>query len=232
MNVAIILAGGSGSRLGGEVPKQLLVVSGQPILAHTIRVFDSHPLIDEVAVVSRADCIAEVQRVVGEGSFVKVRHILPGGRERYDSSLAALNAYLCDDDCLLFHDAVRPMVSQRIITDCIHALAHHDAVGVAVRCTDTVWRVNAEGCIETIPPRDQLRNAQTPQCFRRRVIRRAYDLALSDPAFTVTDDCGVVRRYLPDVPIFVVDGEPTNIKVTYRQDLKLLEDLLGGDSGI
>ena len=226
MNVAIILAGGSGSRLGGGKPKQLIEVAGQTILAHTISVFDSHPLIDEVAVVSRADCIPEVEQVVAKGGFGKVRKILPGGRERYDSSLAARNAYSDDDDCLLFHDAVRPMVSHRIVTDCIHALAHHGAVGVATRTTDTIWRVDEGGCIADIPPRDVLRNAQTPQCFRRHIIRRAYDLALADPSFTVTDDCGVVRRYLPDVPIFVVEGDPTNIKITYRHDLLLLEALL------
>lgn len=226
MNIAIILAGGSGSRLGGGVPKQLIKVCGETILAHTIRAFDSHPLIDEVAVVSRADCIPEVEQVVAEGGFSKVRKILPGGRERYDSSLAALNAYSSDEDNLLFHDAVRPMVSQRIITDCIHALHQHVAVGVATPTTDTIWRTDSAGCIADIPPRGMLRNAQTPQCFRRSVIRQAYDLALADPAFTVTDDCGVVRRYLPDVPVFVVEGEPTNIKVTYRHDLLLLEALL------
>ena len=105
-------------------------------------------------------------------------------------------------------------------------MEHHDAVGVATKTTDTIWRVDGDGCIADIPLRDLLRNAQTPQCFRRHVIRKAYDLALADLAFTVTDDCGVVRRYLPDVPIFVVEGEPTNIKVTYRHDLLLLESLL------
>ncbi len=226
MNVAIILAGGSGSRLGGGVPKQLIEVAGETILAHTLRVFDTHPFIDEVAVVSRADCIPEVEQIVKVGNFLKVRRILPGGKERYDSSLAALNAYASDDDCLLFHDVVRPMVSHRIITDCIHALEHHDAVGVATKTTDTIWNIGGDGCIAGIPPRDMLRNAQTPQCFRRWLIRKAYDRALADPAFTVTDDCGVVSRYLPEVPIYVVEGEPTNIKVTYRHDLLLLEALL------
>lgn len=226
MNIAIILAGGSGSRLGGERPKQLIEVAGHSILAHTTGVFECHPLIDEIAIVIRADCIADVEAIVRSEGFRKVRKILEGGRERYDSSMAALNAYGDDDDCLLFHDAVRPLVSSRIISDCIHALEHHDAVGVATKATDTIWQVGEGGCIADIPSRALLRNAQTPQCFRRRVIRRAYDLALADPAFTVTDDCGVVRRYLPDQPIYVVEGEPTNIKVTYRHDLLLLETLL------
>ena len=93
-------------------------------------------------------------------------------------------------------------------------------MGVATKTTDTIWRVSDDGCIADIPPRGQLRNAQTPQCFRRHVIRRAYDLALADPAFTVTDDCGVVRRYLPDVPIKTVAGESSNIKITYPEDLQ------------
>lgn len=226
MNIAILLAGGSGSRLGAGKPKQMLQVAGKTILEHTIDVFDSHPLIDEVAIVSRADCLTEVQHLVDNGCYTKVRHVLPGGRERYDSSLAALAAYICDDDCLLFHDAVRPMVSHRIISDCLDALSRYDAVGVGAPTTDTILQVDSRGCISAIPPRATLRNAQTPQGFRRHVIRRAYDLALADPSFTTTDDCGVVRRYLPDVPVYVVEGDPTNIKVTYSTDLLVLEALL------
>ena len=226
MNVAILLAGGSGSRLGAGLPKQFLRVAGKTILEHTIEAFDSHPLIDEVAIVSRADYMSEVRRLLESGAYTKVRRLLPGGRERYDSSLAALAAYTCDDDCLLFHDAVRPMVSHRIISDCLDALSRYDAVGVGAPTTDTILQVDGEGCISAIPPRATLRNAQTPQGFRRRVIRRAYDLALADPAFTTTDDCGVVHRYLPEVPVYVVEGDPTNIKVTYPSDLQVLEALL------
>lgn len=223
MTVAVLLAGGSGSRFGSERPKQFLEVAGKSILAHTIDVFESHPLIDEIAIVTRADSLEETQKIVTEGGYQKVRRLLTGGRERYHSSLSAINAYTDDDTRLLIHDAVRPMVSHRIISDCIHALDRYEAVDVAVPATDTIIRVDENDCIVETPPRAMLRNVQTPQGFRRGTISRAYDIGLRDPAFVTTDDCGVVHHYLPDTPIYVVRGEVTNIKITYPEDLLMLE---------
>lgn len=224
-NIAIILAGGSGSRIGSDIPKQFQKVAGKKIIEHTIEVFEKHALIDEIAIVSREDYIPEVEQMVVHNHYNKVKKILCGGKERYHSSLSAIAAYPGDDDNLLFHDAVRPLVNDRIISDCIKALEHYEAVDVAVKTTDTVVQVNERECIETIPNRALLRNGQTPQCFKRRTIKRAYDLALADPQFTTTDDCGVVRKYLPDVPVYVVSGEVFNMKVTYVEDLFLLDKL-------
>ena len=201
MNIAIILAGGSGSRLGGDLPKQFLEVAGRTIIEHTIDVFDTCSLVDEIAVVSRQDFINEVERIVAD-------------------------TYKDDADNLLFHDAVRPLVSHRIIADCIAALERYRAVNVAVPTTDTIVQVDDDNCIVGVPPRKYLRNSQTPQCFKRGVIAQAYQLALQDPGFTTTDDCGVVRRYLPNEPVFVVNGENTNLKLTYKEDLFLFEHLL------
>ena len=223
MTIAVILAGGIGSRFGAELPKQFLTVAGKTILAHTIDVFERHKLIDEIAVVTRADYIDETRRIIDEGRYTKVRRVLIGGQERYHSSLAAINAYTDDDDLLLIHDAVRPLVSERIITDCVTALARYEAVDVAVPATDTIIRVDEHECIIDTPPRQTMRNVQTPQGFRRGIICRAYQIGLQDPAFVTTDDCGVVHHYLPDTPIYVVRGETTNIKITYPEDLKRLE---------
>ena len=121
---------------------------------------------------------------------------------------------------------MRPLVSQRIITDCLNALQQYKAVDVAIPCTDTIIEVNAEGHICHITPRSMLRNVQTPQCFRLETIDEAYRIGLNDPNFITTDDCGVVHRYLPEEPIFVVEGDTTNIKVTYPEDLILAEKVL------
>ncbi len=220
----MLLAGGSGSRFGADRPKQFLRVAGKSILAHTIEVFERHPLIDEIAIVTRADCMDETRQIVSEGHYSKVKRILTGGKERYHSSLAAIDAYTNDDDRLLLHDAVRPLVSERIITDCVRALDQYDAVDVAIPTTDTIIRVDEHECIIDTPPRSQLRNVQTPQGFRRGTIRRAYDIGLQDPAFVTTDDCGVVHHYLPGTPIYVVRGEVSNIKITYPEDLRTLND--------
>ncbi|MCQ2311421.1 MAG: 2-C-methyl-D-erythritol 4-phosphate cytidylyltransferase [Paludibacteraceae bacterium] len=225
-NIAIILAGGSGSRLGNSTPKQFLRVAGKPVIAHSIDVFERCAEIDEIGIVSRADYIDEVKQIVAQYGYKKVTQILSGGQERYDSSMAAINAYTQDDDRLLFHDAVRPLVTERIIHDCVQALSTYNAVDVAVPTTDTIIEVDDHNHILHTPNRAQLRNVQTPQCFKRSTIARAYQLALADPHFMATDDCGVVRHYLPQEPIFVVNGEPFNIKLTYAEDLLLLETLL------
>lgn len=226
MNVAIILAGGSGSRVGGDRPKQFLEVAGKMIIEHTIEAFHRNEQIDEIAIVSREDYVEDVKALVARRGYDKVKHVLTGGKERYHSSLAALAAYTDDADRLLLHDCVRPLVSQRIINDCIAALDRYEAVNVAVPATDTIIEVNEDGSICRIPQRRLLRNVQTPQGFRRGTIRRAFDLAMQDPSFQPTDDCSVVFRYLPDVPIHVVEGEPTNIKITYKEDFEFAERIL------
>ena len=225
MNIAIVLAGGSGSRLGNDIPKQFLKVAGKQVIEHTIDVFDNCALIDEICVVSKPEYVTDVKDLVVKNRYKKVKKILNGGKERYESSLAAINAYTDDNANLLFHDAVRPLVNERIIRDCIEALKHYNAVDVAAKTTDTIISVDANECIDFIPNRAFLRNGQTPQCFKRGTIRRAYELALADPDFVTTDDCGTVRRYLPDEPIFVVAGENSNMKLTYVEDLFLLDKL-------
>lgn len=225
MNVAVVLAGGSGSRLGNDTPKQFLKVAGKQVIEHTIDVFENCDLIDEICIVSKPDYVADVEALVVKNQYKKVKKILNGGKERYDSSLAAINAYTDDDTNLLLHDAVRPLVNERIIKDCIEALKHYNAVDVAAKTTDTIISVDANECIDFIPNRANLRNGQTPQCFKRGTIKRAYEIALADPNFVTTDDCGTVRRYMPDEPIFVVAGENSNMKLTYLEDLFLLDKL-------
>lgn len=225
-NIAILLAGGSGTRVGGETPKQFIRVAGKQIIEHSIEAFERCARIDEICIVCRVDYIAYMQELVQRNGYTKVKKIINGGKERYDSSIAAINAYTDDDTNMLFHDAVRPMVSERIINDCIDALSRYNAVDVAVKTTDTIIAVDADGCITDIPDRSVLRNVQTPQGFKRGTIRMAYEKALADPHFVTTDDCGTVRKYLPEEPIYVVEGENTNIKLTYREDLLLLEILL------
>lgn len=225
-NVAIILAGGSGTRVGGETPKQFIRVAGKQIIEHSIEAFERCARIDEICIVCREDYIDYIRELVQTNGYKKVQKILCGGKERYYSSIAAINAYTDDNTNLLFHDAVRPMVSERVINDCINALSKYNAVDVAVKTTDTIIAVDADGCITDIPDRSVLRNVQTPQGFKRETIKKAYELALADPHFVTTDDCGTVRKYLPKEPIYVVEGENTNIKLTYREDLLLLEILL------
>src|SRR5699024_1458937 len=223
-NIAIILAGGKGSRLGGDIPKQLLKIAGKKVIEHTLEVFESHMEIHEIAIVSNPDYIRDVEKILMDRDFKKVKKILAGGAERYDSSLVAIRAYEDEDVNLIFHDAVRPLVSTRIISDCIHALNTYNAVDVAVKTTDTIISVK-EDLIEHIPNRAHLYNGQTPQAFTWNTIHAAYEKALQDPDFRATDDCGVVKKYLPEEPVYVVQGEGYNMKLTYPEDIFLLDKL-------
>ena len=224
-NIAVILAGGSGQRFGSALPKQFLPLAGKTVIEHSIEAFEQNEGIDEIAVVMNADYLPQMQEIIDRTGWQKVRKLLPGGAERHYSTLAAINAYDGASDVnLIFHDAARPAVSQRIITDTVTALEAHPAVAVAIPATDTVFEVTEDGdFITAIPARKRLRCAQTPQAFRINVIREAYRKALQDPHFTSTDDCGVLLRYCPDVPIFIVPGEVANMKLTYPEDVVTLE---------
>lgn len=225
-NVAIVLAGGTGNRMGLDIPKQFLILSGRSVLEHSIDAFERNPLIDEILIVANANYINDTQQIIDKNNWKKIKGVVPGGKERYDSSLAAISEYRGTLNVnLIFHDAVRPLVSQRIITDCVKALEGNSAVGVAIPCVDTIMYVE-EGVIKSVPDRTKLWRAQTPQGFRLDVITEAYNIALQDPAFKATDDCGVLMRYMPHVPIVVVNGDEHNLKLTYKGDIPLFERLI------
>lgn len=228
MNIAIILAGGVGSRVGCTTPKQFLKVAGKTVIEHTIDVFDGNSLIDEIAVVINPSYFDEMESIVTRNRWKKVRRVLRGGAERYMSTLSAIVAYKGYGNCnMIFHDAVRPLVNSRIIRDVVAALDKYDAVDVAVAATDTVIEVDESGkFINKIPKRMLLRRSQTPQAFKYDVIAKAYEKALKDPDFVSTDDCGTVVKYMPEVRIYVVEGEETNMKLTYKEDLFVVEHFL------
>ena len=223
-NIAVILAGGVGSRLGMSTPKQFYKVAGKMVVEHTVEVFERNRRIDEIAIVSNPMLISDFENIVLRNKWRKVKKILKGGKERYDSSLSAIRAYEDEDVNLIFHDAVRPLVSQRIVDDVIDALQEHKAIDVAIPSADTIIEVS-DCYISAIPDRSRLRRGQTPQAFSREVIAEAYDKALADPDFHTTDDCGVVLRYMPQVPIYVVRGEESNMKLTYREDTYMMDKL-------
>ena len=226
MNIAVILAGGTGARIGGELPKQFFLVNHKTIMEYTIEAFEHHPEIDSIYIVCKQEYIDFVKNIVTTNQYSKIAGVIPGGRERYESSIAAIHAIKDCHSNILLHDCARPLVSKRIIHDCIEALKHHEAVSVAVRTTDTIYMSNEKNEIVMIPERSVLRNAQTPQCFRYPIIKKAYESAKSDLQFKPTDDCSVVMKYLPQTPIFIVEGETTNIKITYKEDIKFFEEML------
>jgi 2-C-methyl-D-erythritol 4-phosphate cytidylyltransferase len=226
--VAVILAAGSGSRTGLSTPKQFLPLGGKTVLEHSVQTFHDHPGIDQVVIVTSTEFIPKVQDMVKADNWTKVTAVLPGGKERFDSSLAAVHHFSNNPDLvMLFHDAARPLVSARIISDTLKAMETCNAVDVAIPAVDTIVQCDASGTVmESVQNRNLLWRMQTPQGFRQKTIAKAYEIALKDPAFTATDDCGTVLRYLPYEKVGIVRGSERNIKLTYADDLPLLEFLL------
>jgi 2-C-methyl-D-erythritol 4-phosphate cytidylyltransferase len=227
--VAVVLAAGSGSRFGSASPKQLRVLAGRNLIEHCVQAFEHSPGVDTILVVAAAAIREQVAHDLA--SHGKVAAVILGGASRTDSTrqaLAWLTANVPADAKVLFHDAARPLVDQRIIADCVAALDQWQAIGVVVPSSDTIVEV-AEGAIQRVLPRHVLARCQTPQGFRLSVISRAYQLADADPAFahiTATDDCGVVLRYLPEVTIGAVIGSERNLKITYTDDLAIANALI------
>ncbi len=228
-HIAIILAGGTGSRVGGKMPKQLLPLEdGRSILEHSVDAFEAAPAIDEIAIVMHPDFMEDAKRLCEQNTWRKVSQIIPGGEERWESSWHAILAFSDQpsDVSLWFHDAARPFVSQRILADIAEALERNDAVTVAVPVTDTLYKVESLELsverslkVESIPARADFMRAQTPQAFKYEVVFDAYVKALAEDEVIATDDAGIVRKYAPRVPIVIVAGDEANKKITYKEDL-------------
>lgn len=238
-NIAIILAGGIGARVGGALPKQLLpLADGRTILEHAIDAFQQAECIDEICLVMHPNYIDYAQQMCDNNDWDKLKHIVPGGNERWESSVNAIRLYMdqpstsfSNEDvgyALLLHDAARPFVSQEIIANVCQALQTHEAVVVAVPSTDTVYEMK-EGVVARIPNRATIMRAQTPQAFHLPLIAKAYAKALGvndlnevasmQAHLPATDDCGVVFNHMPQVPIHIIPGEEKNKKITYKEDL-------------
>ena len=154
--------------------------------------------------------------------------IIPGGSERWESSYNAVTAYRNNTPSsqewhgetvsLLFHDAARPFVSQRIISEVCTALETHEAVTVAVPSTDTIYITENNRLID-MPPRETVWRAQTPQAFHLETIAEAFRKAVEQGNIAATDDIGILHHYSPEIPVYIVPGEEQNRKITYREDL-------------
>lgn len=232
LQVAILLAGGSGQRFGADRPKQFVCIGDRTVLEHSLAAFEQSPHIDAILIVSHPQHLDEVRELLPSSQHPKLLSVVAGGAERQDSTLNALRALAQITDSpleqirILIHDAVRPAVSQSIIERVYTALHTHQAANLVVPVTDTLLEINDNGTTAAMPSRARFRRVQTPQGFHAATLQHAYDVALTDPNFQATDDCGVVFRYLPEVEIVLVEGEQRNIKLTYPEDLHVLYHLL------
>lgn len=228
-HIAIILAGGIGNRVGGSMPKQFLpLADSRSIIEHAIDAFDAASFIDEIAIVMHPDYMDMADKLCQTNSWKKVKHIIPGGNERWESSYNAIKEYATSlspsatatSPFIWLHDAARPFVSERIFSDIAAALESYQAVTVAVPVTDTLYRMHPDAAeLAEIPSRSLYMRAQTPQAFRLDIILKAYQRALSSGSIVATDDCCILHKYMPEIPIHIVQGDESNRKITFKEDL-------------
>jgi 2-C-methyl-D-erythritol 4-phosphate cytidylyltransferase len=230
MRVFVILpAAGLGTRMTAgqqtpSAPKQFLELAGVPILIHSLRTFSQVPQIASIIVAVRSNEQKRVQAQIQEHGFSGKVRIVTGGDTRQESVANALNALDCaEDDIVLVHDAVRPLIDPATITRTIEAVEKHGAAIVGLPAVDTIKQVErtADGAIITATiPREYIVQAQTPQGFRCGLLKRAFAEATAD-GFLGTDEASIVER--AGARVAVVMGSSTNLKITQPGDLELAE---------
>ncbi len=218
---AVIAAAGNSSRMGKDTNKQLLFLSGMPILAHTLRAFDAAPEISEIIIVTRSEDLLTIKDLVKEFSIGKVKAIIPGGISRQES--VYLGLCHVQEERVLIHDGARPLISAAEIKGVIEALDSCRAAALGVPVKDTIKQVTNTEMVASTLPRELLRQIQTPQGFYTEDILSAHQKATAD-GITVTDDCSLAE-YI-GIPVKIVPGSYQNLKVTTPEDLILAEALL------
>ena len=240
---AIIAAGGRGQRFGGAEPKQLLSIGGRPILQRSVEAFAFHPSVDAIVVAlpqALADDPPEYLRsaeafALREGDGFALHgtpvRVVAGGARRQDSVANAFAVVPAGSDIIVIHDAARPFASAELIARTIAAAVESGAAVAAMRSRDTVKRTSSGPAeaghyvYETIP-RETIYLAQTPQAFQRDVLRRALELGARD-GVDATDEAALVE--LAGLPVRLVDGESSNIKITTPDDIAMGEAIAAGD---
>jgi ribitol-5-phosphate 2-dehydrogenase (NADP+) / D-ribitol-5-phosphate cytidylyltransferase len=226
--VATVLAAPADGPSGAA---SLAPLAGRAVIEHSVAAFEASPLVDEILVVTPPALAARTGALLAAAGYRKVSRVIAGGATRIESAWQAIRILGEADRNLLLHDAVRPLIGPRVIEDCVAALRTYPAACAAVPASDTMVKVDKDLITER-PPRDRLRRRQTPQGFRLEVIRRGYELALADPGFAPADDCGIVLRYLPEVPVRLVPGSERSVTITAPADIEIAEALLALESRI
>jgi 2-C-methyl-D-erythritol 4-phosphate cytidylyltransferase len=206
--------------MGGARPKQFLELDGVPILARTLRVFESCKAVHAVVlVVPESEIPACKKEIVAGYGLSKVTAIVPGGERRQDSVRLGLEACANGCDIVLVHDGVRPLVREKLLERAVGGALEHGAVIAALPAKETIKEVDAQGLVTSTPDRNSLWLVQTPQAFRFRELLEAHEKAFQEQWEEVTDDSMLLERMGRDVR--VLRGDEENIKVTTPHDLEI-----------
>ena len=230
MIFAVILAGGTGSRMGStDMPKQFLEIKGKPIINHTIEKFLPDTRFEKIIVLSPRAWLGHTREIIRKhtGGFDKIA-VIEGGCTRNETIMNAIkyieaNHGLDDDTVIVTHDSVRPFVTHRIIDENIAAALSCGACDTVIPATDTIVEGDGE-CIASIPDRRRMYQGQTPQSFKAKLLRDAYESLTNSEKDILTDAAKIL--VMKGVPVKLVQGETFNIKITYPYDLKIARSLL------
>ena len=227
MNIALIIAGGSGARMHQDIPKQFLTVNERPVIVYTLEAFQRHPEIDTIAVV----CIEGWEQVLwayaNQFNITKLKYIIPGGKNGQDSirnGVYELEKHFSAQDIVLIHDAIRPMVSAEIISDCIRVTARCGSAITVIPCAEAMMQTE-DGSISTGSyPRDKLRRTQTPQGFFLGNICEIHRRALKEGITNSVASCTLMIEMGEQV--YFSAGSEKNIKLTTVEDIDIFKALL------
>ena len=214
---AVIAAGGSGDRFGGDIPKQFMELENEPVIIRSIMPFLEMEYLRAIAVSVPADWLNWMRDQVKQRNWNKIVKVVQGGAHRGESVYAGLKA-VKDSDIVHIHDAARPFLTSRMLTDAAQKAWEYGGAAVAVPVKDTLKK-ESEGIISSTVNRENLWQVQTPQTFRTKVIIKAYKIAMN-LGFRGTDDCVLLER-LTGIKVKLVQGSDLNIKITRPEDFQL-----------
>lgn len=226
MVYAAVLAGGSGLRMGGSLPKQFLEVAGVPVIVRSISAFLDSGSVDRVFVAVSADYIDYTRELVAKHIADGSVTVVAGGKNRNETLLNVLRRIenITDEDVILTHDAVRPFIDKRIIDENIKAAREYGACNTVVPAVDTILRSSDGKFIESVPVRSEIFHAQTPQSFNVKRLLGLYEKLTPEEAESFTDSCSVFLA--AGERVFLVEGSRSNIKLTYPEDMERAENII------
>ena len=229
MNIAIIIAGGSGHRMGQDIPKQFINVYDKPVLIYTLEGFQNHPMIDKIVVVCIKGWENVVKAYASQFNITKLKWIFPGGnngQESIHNGIYGLKEAGCsDDDLVLVHDAVRPLLSQDIISSNIAICQKYGYAITGIKCREAILESEDGFTSTTSIPRDKLIRTQTPQTFRLGNLIAAHEEAMAKGIANSVASCTLMAE-LGGRQMHVVPGSEKNIKITTIEDLEILKALM------
>lgn len=230
MNIGLLIAGGSGNRMGQDIPKQFMHLDGAPIIVYTMLCFQQHPDIEAIAVVCLRGWETVLQSYANQFNINKLRWIFPGGStgmESIHNGIYGLQDAGCDgEDLVLIHDSVRPLLSLDIISNNIATCKAYGYAITGIKCREAILESQDGFTTKASIPRDTLIRTQTPQTFRLKNIINAHELAKQKGISDSVASCTLIAELNEDIEMHIVPGSEKNIKITTVEDLELLKALM------